>query len=98
MSLLRSRSVAVLAGAALLVGASSFGAVAGGLVTSRDIKNDTVSSADVKNNTLRLVDINDRAEAQLRGAKGDQGVQGVQGEQGPKGEPGKDGQNDTQVR
>lgn len=88
MPMLGSRSVAVLAGAAVLVGASSFGAVAGGLITSRDIKDDTVRSVDVTDNTLRLADINDRAEARLRGAKGEQGPQGPAGEPGAKGEPG----------
>jgi hypothetical protein len=88
-----SRSVAVLAGAALLVGASSFGAVAGDLVTSRDIKDDTVASRDIANNTIRLVDINDRAEAALAGKDGADGNDGVDGKDGVEGAPGKDGKD-----
>ncbi len=91
MPMLGSRSVAVLAGAAVLVGASSFGAVAAGLITSRDIQDDTVASRDIRNNTVRLADINDRAEAALAGKDGEQGPvgpQGPAGEPGAKGEPG----------
>ena len=88
MSMFRSRSVAVLAGAAVLVGATSFGAVASSLVTSRDIKDDTITSADIKDSTVRLADINDNAVARLAGQDGAQGPQGEQGIPGPKGEPG----------
>lgn len=97
MPMLGSRSVAVLAGAAVLVGASSFGAVAGGLITSRDIKDDTVRSVDVTDNTLRLADINDRAEAALAGKDGKDGVDGTDGVDGVDGAPGKDGKDGTQV-
>ena len=88
MPMLGSRSVAVLAGAAVLVGASSFGAVAAGLITSRDIQDDTVASRDIRDNTIRLADINDRAEAALAGKDG---VDGVDGAPGKDGVDGKDG-------
>lgn len=40
----------------LVVGATS-GAVAGSLITSKDIKNNTVKSRDIKNNTIRSKDL-----------------------------------------
>ena len=90
MSMFRSRSVAVLAGAAVLVGATSFGAVASSLVTSRDIKDDTITSADIKDSTVRLADINDNTVARLAGQDG---KDGVDGKDGINGVDGKDGIN-----
>ena len=102
MSTFRNRTVAVLAGSALIVGAGSIGAVANDLVTSRDIKNDTVSTADIKNDSIRLADINNRVEKQLAGQDGKDGVDGKDGKdgvdgkdgaEGPKGKDGVDGKD-----
>jgi hypothetical protein len=49
----------VVAAAAVLAVATTGGAVAGGLVTSAKIKNNTIKSIDVRNNNLTGVDIAD---------------------------------------
>jgi hypothetical protein len=53
----RSTVLTVLAAAVLIVVAGGGGAVAGGLVTSARIKNNTIQSVDVKNNALTGTDI-----------------------------------------
>jgi hypothetical protein len=53
----RSTLFTVLAAAVLIVVAGGGGAVAGGLVTSAKIKNNTIQSIDVKNNALTGTDI-----------------------------------------
>ena len=65
MSLRNNRLAAVAVGAAVLVGASSFGAVAGNLVTSDDIKNQTIRSVDIGKDAVGLERVEDR-RAQLR--------------------------------
>lgn len=69
------------------------GAVAGDLVTSRDIKNDTVRSVDVKDETLRLADLRPGARAALAGQDGADGADGVDGEDGTDGVDGVDGKD-----
>ena len=87
--------IAVVAATALLAGTG--GAVAGGLITSRKIQDNTIRSQDVKNGTLKTRDLSAEAQSDLtgrqgpagpagprgaRGLKGDQGVPGVQGSPG----------------
>jgi hypothetical protein len=57
MSLRNHRVAAVAAGAAILVGFGSFGAVAAGLVTSAQIKNSTIQSVDIKNGQVEKADV-----------------------------------------
>ena len=98
------RITAVAIGAAVLVGASSFGAVAAKLVTSDDIKNqtirkvdigqDAVGSNEVKDGSLKAKDLTADALEGLKGAKGDTGAKGDKGDQGlqgPKGDKGDQG-------
>jgi hypothetical protein len=102
MSILHSRVAAVAAGAALLVGVSSVGAVAGSMITSKDIKNDTVRSVDVHDNGLYMRDLSQgvqkrinapgpRGETGATGAQGEKGDPGATGAQGPKGDTGATG-------
>jgi hypothetical protein len=90
LSIFRSRTAAVAAGAAVLVGASSFGAVAGSLVTSKDIKNDTVRSVDVHDNGLYMRDLSHGVQTRIN-APGPQGPAGPQGAPGADGAPGATG-------
>lgn len=95
MSLRNNRLVAVTAGAAVLVAASSFGAVAAKLVTSADIKDQTIKKVDigkngvggseVKNKSLKVKDLSDDAQAKLKGNTGPAGARGPAGPAGPAG-------------
>lgn len=49
----------VVAAAVVIAVASTGGAVAGGLITSKQIKNNTIKSIDVRNNTLKSIDVRD---------------------------------------
>ncbi|HET6652320.1 MAG TPA: hypothetical protein VFH10_06735 [Nocardioides sp.] len=93
MSLRNSRVVAITAGAAIIVAASSFGAVAAKLVTSADIKDQTIKKIDikkggvggseVKDKSLKVKDLSDDARAKLKGNTGPRGPQGPAGPAGP---------------
>lgn len=93
----RSRGVVVLAAAAMLAVGAGSGAVAGSLITGKDIKNKSIEAKDlargsvtttkVKNGSLTLKDLNSEVTAKL-GAAGAQGPKGEQGPQGPKGDAG----------
>ena len=74
----------------LVVGATS-GALAAGLVTSSQIKDNTIKSVDVHDGTLQSVDFSDEAQSSLQGPQGPQGPKGDQGPQGPKGDTGSTG-------
>ena len=86
MSLYNNRFVAVTAGAAILVAASSFGAVAANLVTSADIKDQTIKKVDigkgavggdeVKDSSLKMKDLSSGAQAKLKGNTGSTGPAG----------------------
>jgi len=99
----RSRGVVVLAAAAVLAISAGSGAVAGSLITGKDIKDRTIEAQDlhqgavttnkVKNKTLKLKDLSAEVTTKLgtQGPKGDTGAQGPKGDtgaQGPKGESG----------
>lgn len=90
MSRFRPRYADVAATLALVIatGGTSYAAV---VVTSANIKDETVQSRDVRNGTLKLSDINDTAEAQLRGKVGPRGPAGPRGLPGEPGEPGEQG-------
>jgi hypothetical protein len=91
------RSLAVVAAATVLALAAGGGAVAGSLITSKDIKDKTITGADlhknavktqkVKNGTLKIQDLNKKAQDALK-KTGPAGPAGPQGPQGPKGDPG----------
>lgn len=86
---MNKRNLGVIAGAAaLLVAGSGVGAVAGSLVTSADIKDNTVRSADLKDGkAVGEEDLKPGLVAKVNTA----GQPGATGPQGPKGNPGEDG-------
>lgn len=57
MSILKNRTTAVVAGAAVIVALGATGATAAQLITSADIKNSTIQSVDVAYNSLKGTDI-----------------------------------------
>lgn len=87
---LRGLPTLLVVAVAFVVGSTS-GAVAGGMVTSKQIKNNTIRSVDVKNGTLKLADISAAARAALQGQTGPAGPQGAPGVQGPPGPQGAEG-------
>jgi len=98
MSLQNNRLIAVTAGAVVLVAASTFGAVAAKLVTSADIKDQTIKKIDikkdgvggseVKDESLKVKDLSDAARAELKGNTGPTGARGPAGPAGPVGPAG----------
>ena len=86
---------AALTGALLVSGGA--GAVAGGLVTSAQIKNGTIRTVDVKNNTLRKADLTPKVRTALakRALDGVNGLDGLPGIDGTNGADGTNGTNGT---
>jgi hypothetical protein len=76
MRLLRNRTTAVVAGATAVVALSATGSVAGQLIGSGQIADDSVRSIDVKNGGVKLKDLSDHAKKVLskEGADGKDGV------------------------
>jgi hypothetical protein len=91
------RSLAVVAAAAVLALTAGGGAVAGSLITSKDIQDKTITGADlhknavktqkVKDGTLKIQDLNQKAQDALK-KTGPAGPAGPKGPQGPKGDAG----------
>ena len=71
--------------ALLMVLSSTGGAVAGALITGRQIKDGTVTSQDIRNKTLKKADL---APATLKSLSGRPGPSGPTGPAGPAGAPG----------
>lgn len=88
---MRSTPFVLAAAAAALVLSASTGAVAGSLITSKQIKDDTVTSKDIKNKTLTTADISSATLAKLKGSAGPAGAAGATGPAGPQGDPGSAG-------
>ena len=87
----RSRRVPAIAGAVLVVAVIGGGtATAANLVTSSEVKDDSLRSRDVHNGSLRVKDLTDRAVTTLQsgggtGATGTTGAAGAKGDKGDKG-------------
>lgn len=96
----RSRGVIVLAAAAVLAVGAGSGAVAGSLITGKDIKNGSIEAQDLaqgavtgkklENGSVRLNDLSEGLAGKI-GETGAAGAQGPKGEQGPQGPKGADG-------
>lgn len=96
----RSRGVIVLAAAAVLAVGAGSGAVAGSLITGKDIKNKSIEAEDlaggsvnstkVENGSLKLKDLDSEVTDTL-GTQGPAGPAGPKGETGPQGPKGADG-------
>jgi hypothetical protein len=107
LSILRSRSAAVVAGAAVIaLAATGGGAVAASLVTSSDIQDGTIKTVDIKpdaitgdvisDGAVHQKNLSDGVQSKLdqtgpRGATGAQGPAGVQGPAGAQGPAGPKG-------
>jgi hypothetical protein len=74
--------------AVLLVLASTGGAVAGAMITGKQIKDGTITSADVKDRTLTAKDMSAGAIKELSGTTGPAGATGPQGAAGAAGQRG----------
>ncbi len=71
----------VLAALCLVLG-STGGAVAGKLITGKQIKNNSVTSADIKNKSLQVKDLAPSTRTALKGDQGAPGEQGLPGAPG----------------
>jgi hypothetical protein len=80
-------AVLVALGATITLSAGA-GAVASSLITSSQIKDDTIRSVDIRNGTLKLSDIDANAQDALHGRTGPAGVPGSSGPAGPQGDSG----------
>ena len=99
-SFARSRGTVVVAAAAVLAVGAGSGAVAGSLITGKDIKDHSIKAKDldagsvttnkVKNGTLKLKDMSSEVTGKL-GAPGPAGPQGPRGAAGPEGPQGPQG-------
>lgn len=93
----RSRGVVVLVAAAVLAVSAGSGAVAGAMITGKDIKDKSIEARDlargsvtttkVKNRTLKLKDLSAEVTDKL-GVKGPAGAKGEKGDRGPQGPKG----------
>jgi hypothetical protein len=86
----------ILAGLALALISGGGYAMAGSLIGSSDVRDDSLRSRDVRDGTLRNRDLADGLQEKVAGAgepgpKGDPGAQGSQGPQGPQGPKGDKG-------
>ena len=77
---------------ALVIATSGTSVAAAGLITSKDIKNETIKSQDIKNNSIKGKDIKNGTLRQKdfrgdlpAGEKGDKGERGDKGDRGPAG-------------
>ena len=86
---MKNRIRAVVIAAFMLVAATAGSATAGALITSAQIKDDTVASVDVKNQNLTGADVRDGSLSTFFDFLGL--VPGPQGDEGPKGYPGPNG-------
>src|SRR5580765_1516833 len=82
------RSVIVLAAAGIIALSASGGAVAGGLITSKQIKDNTITTQDIKNGTITAADLapgtavtGPQGPAGAAGAAGVAGAAGISGYQ-----------------
>lgn len=75
----------------LLLAAGTGGAVAGVMITGKQIKDGTVTSADIMDRTLGVSDLSPAARNSLQGAPGPTGANGPPGATGPAGATGATG-------
>ncbi len=82
----------VVAATCLVLG-STGGAVAGTMITGKQIKNNTITSADIKNKTIKTKDLANGTVKRLKGATGPTGPAGANGDDGRQGSPGDQGED-----
>jgi hypothetical protein len=85
----------------IVVGPGSTAALAGRMIGSPAIKNNTVRSIDVRNGTIKGLDVKDGSltardfSGTMRGTRGARGPRGLRGTQGPPGPAGTNGTGGT---
>ena len=98
---LRSRTFGLTAAVvAIAVISGTGGAVAGTLITSKQVKDGTIASVDLRDDDVKMVDLDERVRYEIQKtpppaewpSQGEQGVPGPQGEAGPQGESGPQGE------
>ncbi|RNL64380.1 hypothetical protein EFK50_07600 [Nocardioides marmoriginsengisoli] len=82
MKLARRHAPAVIACTIVAIAFGATGAVAGTLITSKQIKNGTIKNVDVAQGTLTADRLTAGARAGLKGSTGARGPQGLKGEAG----------------
>jgi hypothetical protein len=92
-NILKSRVVAVIGAAAVLGTVAAGSATAGSLITSAQIKDNTVRSVDVKNGTLQPQDLSTVTKRYIKSFAGKNGVDGKNGKDGANGEDGANGKD-----
>lgn len=73
--------VAVIVAAMMVVGGGS--AIAGSMITGKQVKNASLTGADIKNKSLSVSDLSQKSRDALKGNVGPAGAQGATGAQGP---------------
>ena len=93
MNIIKNRIAAVAAGALLLTSVAGMGgAVAGSLITGKDIKNGTVTKADLGKNSVGWGgELNKHTRDKIKSLAGQDGEDGTDGKDGRDGVNGKDG-------
>lgn len=90
------KAVGITGGLIMIAAISSTGtAVAGGLITTAQIKDSAITTAKVKNGTLTLKDFRASERSKLKGATGPVGATGATGATGPTGAIGPTGASGT---
>lgn len=85
-------AVATLGAATLIATLGATGsAVAGHLINSHDIKNNSILSRDIHDGTIKTRDLSAGVQAGLQGPKGDTGATGAKGDKGDTGDQGATG-------
>lgn len=85
MKLPRSTPVVALVAAGCLLLGSTGGAVAGALITGKQIKDNTVTTKDIKNGSLAVKDLSKKTRSALAGTAGPTGATGATGPAGAAG-------------
>jgi hypothetical protein len=90
-----SRSVSIVVAVAAVVIATAGSATAAGLITSSQIKNDTISSADIRDDTIRSADVRNHSLVvdDFKPGQIPEGPRGATGATGPGGRPGAPGRD-----
>jgi len=78
--------LAIVVAAMMVVGGGS--AIAGSMITGKQVKNSSLTGKDIKNKSITVSDISTKSRAALKGNAGPAGPQGVQGVQGQTGSQG----------
>ena len=91
MTIKRSTGLTLAVGAICLILGSTGGAVAGGLITGKQIAKNAISSRHIEDKTITIKDLNPKTRSKLTGPAGAPGPEGSTGPAGPVGPEGSTG-------